>query len=122
MDKIRLLKAAALGAVIGTGAAAFIHKGQGAAAFISNALFFGGIVLLVYALFQYALHLGFFGGVIYSVKKIIESFTMKDYGPGKSQLGSRPEYEMENRRGRVCREEFAAAAVFLVLSLISAFL
>ncbi len=122
MDKDKLIRSAVIAAAAGVAGSAAVHKSEGLSAAASNALFFGGIVLLVYALFQYALHLGFFSGVIYSFKKIVESFTVRNYDPKTSEIKSRPDYERDNRRGRVCREEFTVAGICLLLSLISAFL
>ena len=88
----------------------------------SNALFFGGILLLVYALFEWTLHLGFYNGVSYAFRKIREAFRHKDYDPKKSELKSRPEYEKTHHRGGVCKEQFAAAGAMLLVSALLAVL
>ncbi len=120
MDGKKVLKSVCIGVVFGALFAVFIIRDEGVLRLCSNAAFFGGILLLVYALFEWTLFLGFYNGVTYTFKKIWEAITSKNYDPKKSKLKSRPEYENTHSKGKVCKEQFVAAALLLLVSIVSA--
>ena len=120
MDWKKMLKSACIGVVLGVLLALLVSRGEGILRLCSNAAFFGGISLFIYALFEWTLYLGFYNGVTYTFKKIWEVITNKDYDPRKSKLKSRPEYENKHNKGKLCKEQFVAAAVLLFISAISA--
>lgn len=120
MDGKKILKSVCIGVVLGGLFALLVSRGEGILRLCSNAAFFGGILLFIYALFEWTLYLGFYNGVTYTFKKIWEAITNKDYNPQKSELKSRPEYENTHKKGKLCKEQFVAAALLLFVSAISA--
>ena len=121
MDGKKVLKAVCIGAVLGVLFALFVSKGEGILRLCSNAAFFGGILVLIYALFEWTLYLGFYNGVTFTFKKIWEAITSKDYDPKKSKVKSRLEYENAQKKGKPCKERFTAAAMLLLVSAVLAF-
>ncbi len=120
LDKEKIKRSLVRGIAIGVLGAFAVRKDESLLHFISNAFFFGGIFQLVYALFELTLHLGFYNGVIYSFKKIVESFTVKNYDPKTSEIKSRPEYDSTQKRGAVMKEHLLVSAAFILISLILA--
>ncbi|MCF0150401.1 MAG: DUF3899 domain-containing protein [Firmicutes bacterium] len=114
------LYTALTGLAVGLAGALAVHRQESLLQFASNLLFFGGIALLVYGLFSFALHLGFFSGAIYSFKKVVESLTVKSYDPRLSETKSRPEFERSHKRGGIRSTELLLAALFLLLSFLLA--
>ncbi|MBR0139904.1 MAG: DUF3899 domain-containing protein [Firmicutes bacterium] len=120
LDREKIKRSLIWGLAVGALGAFAVRRDENALHFLSNAFFFGGIFQLVYALFELTLHLGFYNGVIYSFKKIVESFTVKNYDPKTSEIKSRPEYESTQKRGAVMKEHLLVSAAFILLSLVLA--